>query len=94
MLDYCIPKNSDFNNQTRQMKFQIIRIFHNIFKKLPPNFIYVVSYFIALIYFILTPFSNIKLKKRKDRIDNYSIFKVKLNYVRSVSYTHLRAHET
>ena len=64
------------------MKFQIIRIFHIIFKKLPPNFIYVMSYFIALIYFIFTPFSNIKLKKRKDRIDNYSIFKVKLNYVR------------
>ena len=64
------------------MKFQIIRIFHNIFKKLPPNFIYVMSYFIALVYFIFTPFSNIKLKKRKDRIDNYSIFKVKLNYVR------------
>ena len=40
------------------------------------------SYFIALVYFIFTPFSNIKLKKRKDRIDNYSIFKVKLNYVR------------
>ena len=64
------------------MKFQIIRIFHNIFKKLTPNFIYVLSYFIALVYFIFTPFSNIKLKKRKDRIDNYSIFKVKLNYVR------------
>ena len=64
------------------MKFQIIRILHNMFKKLPPNFIYVISYFIGLVYFIFTPFSNIKLKKRKDRIDNYSIFKVKLNYVR------------
>ena len=64
------------------MKFQIIRIFHNIIKKLPPNFIYVMSYFIAIVYFIFTPFSNYKLKKRKDRIDNYSVFKVKLNYVR------------
>ena len=64
------------------MKFQIIRIFHNIIKKLPPNFIYVLSYFIAIVYFIFTPFSNYKLKKRKDRIDNYSVFKVKLNYVR------------
>ena len=64
------------------MKFQIIRILHNMFKKLPPNFIYVISYFIGLVYFIFTPFSNIKLKKRKDRIDNYSIYKVKLNYVR------------
>ena len=40
------------------------------------------SYFIAIVYFIFTPFSNYKLKKRKDRIDNYSVFKVKLNYVR------------
>ena len=82
MLDYCISKNKDFNNKLRQMKFQIIRIFHNIIKKLPPNFIYVLSYFIAIVYFIFTPFSNNKLKKRKDRIDNYSVFKVKLNYVR------------
>ena len=40
------------------------------------------SYFIAIVYFIFTPFSNYKLKKRKDSIDNYSVFKVKLNYVR------------
>ena len=50
------------------MKFQIIRIFHNMFKKLPPNFIYVISYFIALLYFIFTPFSNIKLKKENDGV--------------------------
>ena len=60
------------------MKFQIIRIIHNMFKQLPPNFIYVFSYFFALVYFIFTPFSNIKLKKRKDMISNYSVFKVKL----------------
>ena len=60
------------------MKFQIIRIIHNMFKQLPPNFIYVISYFFALVYFIFTPFSNIKLKKRKDMISNYSVFKVKL----------------
>mgnify|MGYP002701120466 FL=1 len=40
------------------------------------------SFPIAIIYYFLTPFSNLKLSKRKKFIENYSVFKVKHNYVK------------
>ena len=64
------------------MKYSLIKLLHSLVKNISIKYFLYISYPIALIYYLLTPFSNFKLSKRKKYIDNYSIFKVKLNYVR------------
>ena len=64
------------------MKYSIIKTLHVIVKKLPIQFLLYFSFPIAIIYYFLTPFSNLKLSKRKKFIENYSVFKVKHNYVK------------
>jgi len=64
------------------MKYSIIKTLHVIVKRLPIQFLLYSSFPIAIIYYFLTPFSNLKLSKRKKFIENYSVFKVKHNYVK------------
>ena len=64
------------------MKFSIIKSLHVIVKRLPIEFLLYFSFPVAFIYYFLTPLSNLKLRKRKKFIENYSVFKVKLNYVK------------
>lgn len=64
------------------MKYSIIKTLHVIVKRLPIKFLLYFSFPIAIIYYFLTPFSNLKLSKRKKFIENYSVFKVKHNYVK------------
>tara|TARA_E500000331_G_scaffold357285_1_gene418515 strand:- start:3011 stop:3856 length:846 start_codon:yes stop_codon:yes gene_type:complete len=64
------------------MKYSIIKTLHVIVKRLPIQFLLYFSFPIAIIYYFLTPFSNLKLSKRKKFIENYSVFKVKHNYVK------------
>ena len=63
------------------MNYSIIKTLHVIVKRVPIQLLLYFSFPIAVIYYFLTPFSNLKLSKRKKFIDNYSVFKVKLNYV-------------
>lgn len=64
------------------MKYLIIKSVHSLVKNIPIRYFLYFSYPIAVMYYLLTPLSNIKLSKRKKYIENYSIFKVKLNYVK------------
>ena len=64
------------------MKYSIIKTLHVIVKRLPIQFLLYFSFPIAIIYYFLTPLSNLKLSKRKKFIENYSVFKVKHNYVK------------
>ena len=63
------------------MKYSIIKTLHVIVKRVPIQYLLYLSFPIAIIYYFLTPFSNLKLSKRKKFIENYSVFKVKINYV-------------
>ena len=63
------------------MKYSIIKTLHVLVKRVPIHYLLYLSFPIAIIYYFLTPFSNLKLSKRKIFIENYSVFKVKLNYV-------------
>ena len=64
------------------MKFKIIKLLHNILKNKKLNTLYIISYPGALLYYLFFPFQNYKLSKRKNFLNNYNVFKVKLNYVK------------
>lgn len=64
------------------MKFSVIKLFHSLLNKLPIKYLLYLSYPVAVIYYFFTPYSNFKLSKRKKFISDYSVFKVKLNYVK------------
>jgi len=64
------------------MKFSVIKLFHSLLNKLPIKYLLYLSYPVAVIYYCFTPYSNFKLSKRKKFIIDYSVFKVKLNYVK------------
>ena len=64
------------------MKFKIIKHLHNFLKNKKLNTLYIISYPGAILYYLFFPFQNYKLSKRKDFLNNYNVFKVKLNYVK------------
>ena len=64
------------------MKYTVIKSLHSLVKNIPIRYFLFLSYPITIIYYLLTPYSNFKLSKRKKYIENYSIFKVKYNYVK------------
>ena len=68
--------------QKSKMKFKIIKHLHNFLKNKKLNTLYIISYPGAILYYLFFPFQNYKLSKRKDFLNNYNVFKVKLNYVK------------
>ena len=64
------------------MKYLIIKFVHEVLKKYSLKKLLFLSYPIGFIYYLLTPISNIKLKKRKKNINSYSPLFVKINYVK------------
>ena len=64
------------------MKYSIIRVFHLLLKNLSIQYILFFAYPIGLIYYLITPLSNLKLSRRKQYIKNYSVLSVKINYVK------------
>jgi len=64
------------------MKFQVIKILHNLLKNRKLSNLYYIAYPIAAIYYLLFPLQNLRLSKRKKYIKTYNIFLVKLNYVK------------
>lgn len=64
------------------MKYSIIRVFHLLLKNLSIQYILFFAYPIGLIYYLITPLSNLKLSRRKQYIKNYSVLIVKINYVK------------
>ena len=64
------------------MKYSIIRVFHLLLKNLSIQYILLFAYPIGLIYYLITPLSNLKLSRRKQYIKNYSVLSVKINYVK------------
>ena len=64
------------------MKYSIIKTFHLLLKNLSIQDILFFAYPIGLIYYLITPLSNLKLSRRKQYIKNYSVLSVKINYVK------------
>ena len=64
------------------MKYSIIRVVHLLLKNLSIQYILLFAYPIGLIYYLITPLSNLKLSRRKQYIKNYSVLSVKINYVK------------
>ncbi|MFL2659012.1 MAG: lysophospholipid acyltransferase family protein [Candidatus Actinomarina sp.] len=64
------------------MKYSIIKVFHLLLKNLSIQYILFFAYPIGLIYYLITPLSNLKLSRRKQYIKNYSVLSVKINYVK------------
>ena len=64
------------------MKYSIIKTVHLLLKNLPIQYILFFAYPIGLIYYLITPLSNLKLSRRKQYIKNYSVLSVKINYVK------------
>ena len=64
------------------MKYSIIRVFHLLLKNLSIQYILLFAYPIGIIYYLITPLSNLKLSRRKQYIKNYSVLSVKINYVK------------
>ena len=64
------------------MKYSIIRVFHLLLKNLSIQYILLFAYPIGIIYYLITPLSNLKLSRRKQYIKNYSVLTVKINYVK------------
>ena len=63
-------------------KYKIIISLHKFIKDLNIRKLSFISYPIGFLYFICTPFNSYKLSKRKTYIKNYSVLKVKINYVK------------
>lgn len=63
-------------------KYKIIINLHKFIKDLNIRKLSFISYPIGFLYFIFTPFNSYKLSKRKTYIENYSVLKVKINYVK------------
>ena len=64
------------------MKYSIIKVVHLLLKNLSIQYILFFAYPIGLIYYLITPLSNLKLSRRKQYIKNYSVLIVKINYVK------------
>ena len=64
------------------MKYSIIKVVHLLLKNLSIQYILLFAYPIGLIYYLITPLSNLKLSRRKQYIKNYSVLSVKINYVK------------
>ena len=64
------------------MKYSIIKTVHLLLKNLSIQYILFFAYPIGLIYYLITPLSNLKLSRRKQYIKNYSVLSVKINYVK------------
>ena len=64
------------------MKYSIIKAVHLLLKNLSIQYILFFAYPIGLIYYLITPLSNLKLSRRKQYIKNYSVLTVKINYVK------------
>ena len=64
------------------MKYSIIKVVHLLLKNLSIQYILFFAYPIGLIYYLITPLSNLKLSRRKQYIKNYSVLTVKINYVK------------
>ena len=64
------------------MKYSIIKTVHLLLKNLSIQYILFFAYPIGLIYYLITPLSNLKLSRRKQYIKNYSVLTVKINYVK------------
>ena len=64
------------------MKYSIIKTVHLLIKNLSIQYILFFAYPIGLIYYLITPLSNLKLSRRKQYIKNYSVLSVKINYVK------------
>ena len=64
------------------MKYSIIKVVHLLLKNLSIQYILFFAYPIGLIYYLITPLSNLKLSRRKQYIKNYSVLSVKINYVK------------
>ena len=63
-------------------KFKFIINLHKAIKNLNIRTLLIISYPLGFLYFIFTPLSSYKLSKRKVNIENYSVLKVKINYVK------------
>ena len=81
-MDNSITKIYIFISTFIKMKFLIIKFIHRLIRKISLSKILVLSYPIGLVYYFLTPRSNMKLNKRKKNITNYSPLLVKINYVK------------
>ena len=63
-------------------KFKVIITLHKLIKKLNLDILLLVAYPVGFLYYIFTPFNSYILSKRKLYISNYSVLKVKINYVK------------
>ena len=63
-------------------KFKFIINLHKAIKNLNIRTLLIISYPLGFLYFMFTPLSSYKLSKRKLNIENYSVLKVKINYVK------------
>ena len=63
-------------------KFKVIITLHKLIKKLNLDILLLVAYPVGFLYYIFTPFNSYILSKRKLHISNYSVLKVKINYVK------------
>ena len=63
-------------------KFKLITTLHRVINKLNIQVLLLIAYPLGFLYFFFTPLSSFKLSKRKKHINNYSVLKVKINYVK------------